>query len=104
MYCHALISCFCPNLNSNASEISKHEFKLGNNHEVEAKLYISYLDDTFRDKAFCHMIIIQEVLLLALCISSVRWTWYGNLGLLLPTDDFSWGGGMKRYTSLCSSL
>ncbi len=32
-----------------------------------AKLYIRYLDDTFRDKAFCHMIIIQEVLLLALC-------------------------------------
>ncbi len=32
-----------------------------------AKLYICYLDDTFRDKAFCHMIIIQEVLLLALC-------------------------------------
>ena len=29
--------------------------------------YIRYLDDTFRDKAFCHMILIQAVLLLALC-------------------------------------
>ncbi len=36
MYCYALISCFFPK-------------KLGNKHEVGAKLYIRYLDDTFRD-------------------------------------------------------
>ncbi len=45
MYCYVLISCFFPNLNSN----------------------IRYLGDTFIDKAFCHMIIEQEGLLLALC-------------------------------------
>ncbi len=30
--------------------------------------YIRYLGDTFIDKAFCHMIIVQEGLLLALCL------------------------------------
>ncbi len=49
------------------SEILKDEFRLGNEQKVGAKLYIRYLGNTFIDKAFCHMIIEQEGLLLALC-------------------------------------
>ncbi len=44
-----------------------HEFELGKTLEVVAKLYRFLLDDTFRDNSFYHMIIIQEIMLLALC-------------------------------------
>ena len=43
-----------------------HEFELGKNQEVEAKLYRFLLDDTVRDNSFYHMMIIQEIMLLAL--------------------------------------
>ncbi len=34
---------------------------------LEFELVHRYLDNTFRDKEFCHMIIIQAALLLVLC-------------------------------------
>ena len=44
-----------------------HEFKLGIKQEVGVKLYRFLLDDTIGDNSFYHMIIIQEIMLLALC-------------------------------------
>ena len=43
------------------------ELKLGKKQDERAWQYRRYLDDTFRDKAFCHMITIQAASILALC-------------------------------------
>ncbi len=47
--------------------VSTHEFKLGEKEGVWEHLYKFLLDDTVRDNLFYHMIIIQEIMLLALC-------------------------------------
>ena len=44
------------------------EFKLEEKKVAAAKSHKFLLDDTVRDNSFYHMIIIQEIMLLALCI------------------------------------
>ncbi len=41
--------------------------------DLQTFQYIRYLDDTFRDKAFCHMITIQAATILALCSVKLKW-------------------------------
>ena len=54
------------------------ELKLVKRQDIRALQYIRYLDDTFRDKAFCHMIIvtIQAATILALCVGPCEREFY----------------------------
>ncbi len=60
------------------------ELKLGNKQDRRALQYRCYLDDTFRDKAFCHMITIQAATILALCNAKT-----GSV-LLVKVSDSKW--------------
>ncbi len=44
------------------------ELKLMKRQDIRAQQYIRYMDETFRDKAFCQMITIQAATILALCL------------------------------------
>ena len=58
------------------------ELKLGEKKVVGAKLYEFLLDDIVRDNSCYHMIIIQEIMLLALWLPLPTF----NLDLLLHLD------------------
>ncbi len=53
LYCDHVTKCFVSKcVIQVAMYCYDHEFKLGDKHQLAAKLYRRYLDDTFKDKAF----------------------------------------------------
>ncbi len=61
------------------------------------------LSDTFIDKAFCHMIIIQEVLLLALCCGMTS-RFFGGYEARMEADIKSMGRTARVLCDKCTTL